>query len=1187
MKIFFKKLFGTTLIAAVLAIGFPVQAGIVSSLQDTMTNHTVSVASGHTFYFVSPSGLAAGQDIRLTFATGFDLSALAVPNDLDLASGDSANCSTAIYTEKVLAAVPAGAVWGTAIAGQAIIFTSGTDTLAVNRCVRIRIGASAYNSANNIINPGTIGSKLVTLSGSFGDSGNLAVAITNPGQVVLNVTINRDDSGGRNQGGGGENPPPPDTTPPAISNIQTTMITTTSASVGWVTDKLANSFVDYGKTLAYEAGTVSNANYVFSRTIPLVGLDSDTTYHLRVRSATQNSVFTLSSDQTFKTLVAPDTTPPVISGINVTNLSGTGATVGWTTDEASDSKIEYGLTEAYGGEESSAAGVTSHLLNLTGLASETTYHYKVTSRDSATNSASSADQTFTTLDNTPPIISNLAVSNLTSGSAVISWTTNELSTTKINFGPTEAYGETREDTTPVIEHTLTLTGLNPDTTYHFSVTSADTTNNSSSSLDRTATTPPDTTPPPNVSGLNAMPGNRQIVLGWTNPQNTSDFAGVMVRRKTGSSPQNQNDGLLAYQGIAQTLGDSNLTNNTRYYYAVFSYDQTGNFSSGALIDAIPRATAVCGDGSCMVGENAFTCPADCGGVAPICGDQTCNGAETNATCPGDCPLALQCGNNICEVTESATSCPQDCGGAAPPPITGGPVDQDFMKLNQIQFLGFGETLPLYPNSSRVLAVLRGTDLTIIIPDSALSGEVREATFALGNQVYRLGPRSSYVGVLTLPSQPGLVAATIRVDYASGNFDEEGLLVSVEDFGQVYELDAGFEVPVGQALVGLYVGSGAEKTLWPAANYNQTNPVETLSDGNFGFEVPAGTYSLKIEKSGYETLETQFGTSTGMINDSYELKKKIIIVTPPEPPAEQPAQTISEAWQEDVPVQEKIGNVAKAVATEAIEGVQETLQAVQDFTNNPEVQKQTENIVAPTVAAVAVANTAVVVTAGAFNAVAYLQYLFLQPLLLFGRRKRKAWGIVYDSLTKMPVDLVVVRLLDAATNRIVQSRVTDREGRYFFLANPGEYRIQVIKNGYLFPTSYLREAKEDVSYTELYHGEIIKVETDNVTISANVPLDPVGKPLVAAKTIKLKKFFRTFQRGLATFSIILAAAVVYIMPTVFTISLLALQIAFLILFRKLAVGKKPKGWGIVYDEGTKGPLGSVVVRIFEPKYNKLL
>ena len=95
-----------------------------------------------------------------------------------------------------------------------------------------------------------------------------------------------------------------------------------------------------------------------------------------------------------------DATAPVISGVAASGVAATVATIAWTTNELSDSRVDYGPTTAYG----SSVGLTtslvmSHVQTLSGLLANTLYHYRVQSRDAAGNLATSADFTFTT----PPL----------------------------------------------------------------------------------------------------------------------------------------------------------------------------------------------------------------------------------------------------------------------------------------------------------------------------------------------------------------------------------------------------------------------------------------------------------------------------------------------------------------------------------------------------------------------------------------------------------------------------------------------------------------------------------------------------------------------------------------------------------------------------------------------------------------
>jgi hypothetical protein len=87
---------------------------------------------------------------------------------------------------------------------------------------------------------------------------------------------------------------------------------------------------------------------------------------------------------------AVDGTPPVISAVNATPGSGGTATVTWTTNEASDSRVDYGTSAgSLNQSATNAALVTSHSIPLTGLAPSTTYYYRVTSADAASNAATS------------------------------------------------------------------------------------------------------------------------------------------------------------------------------------------------------------------------------------------------------------------------------------------------------------------------------------------------------------------------------------------------------------------------------------------------------------------------------------------------------------------------------------------------------------------------------------------------------------------------------------------------------------------------------------------------------------------------------------------------------------------------------------------------------------------------------
>jgi len=107
--------------------------------------------------------------------------------------------------------------------------------------------------------------------------------------------------------------------------------------------------------------------------------------------------------------VTPDTTPPAITDITTPEITQNSAKINWTTNEDSNSSVEYGITIDYGSIKEDTTYTQYHSLNLIGLALNTLYHYKVCSTNRANNKACSDDYTFTTLPITLLDINNPAM----------------------------------------------------------------------------------------------------------------------------------------------------------------------------------------------------------------------------------------------------------------------------------------------------------------------------------------------------------------------------------------------------------------------------------------------------------------------------------------------------------------------------------------------------------------------------------------------------------------------------------------------------------------------------------------------------------------------------------------------------------------------------------------------------------
>ena len=109
--------------------------------------------------------------------------------------------------------------------------------------------------------------------------------------------------------------------------------------------------------------------------------------------------------------------------------------------------------------------------------------------------------------------------------------------------------------------------------------------------------------------------------------------------------------------------------------------------------------------------------------------------------------------------------------------------------------------------------------------------------------------------------------------------------------------------------------------------------------------------------------------------------------------------------------------------------------------------------------------------------------------LFRRKRNEPWGVVYDSVTKRPLDpaYVIAQLRESAQSK--GEAITDLDGRFGFFLNPGEYTIVANKTHYKFPSDKLKGRSHDELYDNLYFGDPFQVREGGV-VQYNIPLDPV-------------------------------------------------------------------------------------------------
>ncbi len=356
-----------------------------------------------------------------------------------------------------------------------------------------------------------------------------------------------------------------DQTAPTISSTSVSPITDTQAVVHWITSEKCSGTVKYGTTSGtYTVTNDVDSSYNLSHYVVLTGLTSSTKYYYVITS-TDTSGNTVTSEEgnftTSETLSTEsavqlreqqartsqiDVTAPVISTVVAkANTDGT-VTVTWTTNEETNSFIEYGTTTTYGTVTGNWDYTTKHTLNMESLDANTIYHYRVSSVDPGKNRSVSADATIqtvpsaqlsnqslqdiikekddllstlskkadtntleTALEDQYAFIQDLAQSlptptmagepkvEATASSATISWTSDKEANSLVALATAAEYQVNPKSPYPQLigdpntyttKHTVILTNLQPATVYHYQIRSKTKVSQETKSIDFTFST---------------------------------------------------------------------------------------------------------------------------------------------------------------------------------------------------------------------------------------------------------------------------------------------------------------------------------------------------------------------------------------------------------------------------------------------------------------------------------------------------------------------------------------------------------------------------------------------------------------------------------------------------------------------------------------------------------------------------
>jgi hypothetical protein len=195
------------------------------------------------------------------------------------------------------------------------------------------------------------------------------------------------------------------------------------------------------------------------------------------------------------------------------------------------------------------------------------------------NDANDTDDTDDTNgDGVAPVLSGIAHSGITSESVTVSWTTDISANSVVAYNTTLPIGPSAvhvKDDAMVTSHLVTLSGLNPETTYYYVVASEDADGDGATSTARSFTTlaEPDTEAPV-ISAIKATSTtDTSVVIEWM----TNEDADSRVTYSS-TLPISTDSAFVSSATLLQdhAITLANLTPETTYYYTVTSNDSDDN-----------------------------------------------------------------------------------------------------------------------------------------------------------------------------------------------------------------------------------------------------------------------------------------------------------------------------------------------------------------------------------------------------------------------------------------------------------------------------------------------------------------------------------------------------------------------------------------------------------------------------------
>ncbi|HEY5288358.1 MAG TPA: hypothetical protein VIJ50_14780 [Solirubrobacteraceae bacterium] len=306
-----------------------------------------------------------------------------------------------------------------------------------------------------------------------------------------------------------------------------------------------------------------------------------------------------------------------VSGAPATSLAPTSVTVNGTVDpdgvNVSECQFEYGPTSEYGYTQpcTPAPDAVNQPVpvstNLTGLSRDSVYHYRV-----AVTNENGTDYSPDRFLVTPPTVEGAAqASGETSFAATLTGVIGSGEVTpsyRYVYGTTTAYGSSTPDATTGVGGqqvvTQILTGLQPDTTYHYALVASNFGGGMSTGPDQTFTTRPLVPPAVYTGGAEGIGLTKATVTGAVNPEGLDTSYHFEYGTTTGYGSTWPN--IDAHAGSNSTpqgasVAIENLQPSTTYHYRLVATNEDGTtygpdqaFTTTAYPVSIVQATPLGG-----------------------------------------------------------------------------------------------------------------------------------------------------------------------------------------------------------------------------------------------------------------------------------------------------------------------------------------------------------------------------------------------------------------------------------------------------------------------------------------------------------------------------------------------------------------------------------------------------------------